>query len=53
MYKWIKALATLTILLFVAASIGCDNDGGGGSSQEARALTEHDFGNDPSLRADP
>jgi hypothetical protein len=47
-------LLFISILIITAGSfIGCDNDGGGGSSQDARVLTENDFSNDPTLRADP
>jgi len=45
------------ILLFGFISLGaiggCNNNGGGGSSQDARALTERDFFNNPGLSANP
>jgi uncharacterized protein YjbI with pentapeptide repeats len=45
------------VLLFGFISIGaiggCNNNGGGGSSQDARALTERDFFNNPDLFANP
>ena len=45
------------VLLFGFISLGaiggCNNNGGGGSSQDARALTERDFFNNPDLFANP
>jgi uncharacterized protein YjbI with pentapeptide repeats/predicted small secreted protein len=50
-----KTFISLIALLLLASIsfIGCNDDGGGGSSQGTQALTENDFANDPSLRADP
>jgi hypothetical protein len=49
-----KTFISLIALLLLASIsfIGCNDDGGGGSSQGTQALTENDFANDPSLRAD-
>jgi len=49
----IKSFAFFAVIFLIAVTIGCDNDGSGGSSQDTQALTEHDFGADPSLSADP
>ena len=47
-------ISFMALLLLASVSIfGCNNDGGGGSSQDARALTENDFVNDPNLFANP
>jgi len=47
-------ISFMVLLLLASLSfIGCGSDGGGGSSQDTQALTENDFANDPSLRADP
>ncbi len=48
----------LFVLLFGFISLGaiggCNNNGGGGgASQDAQALTENDFANDPNLSANP
>jgi len=47
-------ISFMALLLLASVSfIGCDNDGGGVSSQDTQALTENDFAGDPFLRADP
>ncbi len=47
-------ISFMVLLLLTSVSfIGCDNDGGGGSAQDARALTERDFFNNPNLLANP
>jgi hypothetical protein len=50
-----KTFVSLIALLILApiSFIGCNDDGGGGSSHGTQALTEIDFANDPSLQADP
>jgi uncharacterized protein YjbI with pentapeptide repeats len=50
-----KTFISLIALLLLApiSLIGCNDNGGGGSSQGTQALTEHDFANNPSLQADP
>jgi len=47
-------ISFMVLLLLASVSfIGCDNDGGGGSSQDTQALTENDFVETPGLSANP
>ena len=47
-------ISFMALLLLASVSfIGCNNGGGGASSQDARALTERDFFNNPNLLANP
>jgi len=47
-------ISFLALLLLASVSfIGCDNDGGGGSAQDAGALTENDFAHDTGIFANP
>ena len=50
-----KCLGFILLLGFISLGAigGCNNNGGGTSSQDARALTESDFANDPNLVANP
>ena len=50
-----KCLGLVLLLGFISlgAIVGCNNNGGVGSSQDTQALTENDFSDDPSLSADP
>jgi len=47
-------ISFMALLLLASVSfIGCNNDGGGGSSQDTQALTENDFVETPGLSANP
>jgi len=47
-------ISFMALLVLASVSfIGCNNDGGGASSQDAQALTERDFFNNPNLSANP
>jgi len=47
-------ISFMALLLLASVSfVGCDNDGGGGSSQDTQALTERDFFDNAGLSANP
>jgi|GEM_PF-1421242 len=53
MFKYTRALSLIVFVLIIGLSfVGCDDDGDE-SSQDARALTERDFFNNPDLFANP
>jgi len=53
MGKAIEYLKVLSVLIIITSAIACENNDFVVTSENSQVLTEHDFGQDEDLRADP